>query len=107
MTDVLVVFVTVGDKDEAVAISRTLVGEKLVACVNMIPQIRSIYWWKDELCDDSETLLMMKTSKAMFESLKGRICELHSYEVPEIIAMKVEQGLPDYLNWVIQNTSQQ
>jgi periplasmic divalent cation tolerance protein len=105
MTDVLVVFVTVGNGDEAAAIARTLVEEKLVACVNMIPQIRSLYWWKGEVCDDQEVLLIMKTPRGMFAALQQRIRQLHSYEVPEIIALSVEQGLPEYLQWVLRSTS--
>jgi len=106
MTNVLVVFVTVGNGDEAFTISRTLVEEKLVACVNIVPQIRSIYWWKEEICDDQEVLLVMKTPTTMFDSLQNRVRELHSYEVPEIVALPVEKGLPDYLNWVVESTSQ-
>ncbi|MGA7876013.1 MAG: divalent-cation tolerance protein CutA [Desulfoferrobacter sp.] len=106
MTNVLVVFVTVGNGDEAFTISRTLVEEKLVACVNIVPQIRSIYWWKEEVCDDQEVLLVMKTPTTMFDSLQNRVRELHSYEVPEIVALSVEKGLPDYLNWVVESTSQ-
>lgn len=106
MTNVLVVFVTVGNGDEAFTISRTLVEEKLVACVNIVPQIRSIYWWKEEVCDDQEVLLVMKTPTTMFDSLQNRVRELHSYEVPEIVAFSVEKGLPDYLNWVVESTSQ-
>lgn len=105
MTDVLVVFVTVGNGDEAATIARTLVEEKLVACVNMIPQIRSLYWWKGEVCDDQEILLIMKTPRGMFEALQQRIRQLHSYEVPEIIALSVERGLPEYLQWVLRSTS--
>ncbi|MDY0040438.1 MAG: divalent-cation tolerance protein CutA [Desulforhabdus sp.] len=106
MANILVVFVTVGDGDEAFRIGRSLVEEKLVACVNMIPQIRSIYWWKGEVCDDQEVLLVMKTPSYMFDSLQSRIRELHSYELPEIIALPVDRGLPEYLDWVVENTIQ-
>ncbi len=106
MTNVLVVFVTVGNGAEAFTISRTLVEEKLVACVNIVPQIRSVYWWKEEVCDDQEVLLVMKTPTSLFDSLQNRVRELHSYEVPEIVALSVEKGLPDYLNWVVESTSQ-
>ena len=106
MAEVLVVFVTVGNEEEALTIGRTLVEEKLVACVNLVPQIRSIYWWKGEVCDDQELLLVMKTTTSMFDSLQSRIRELHSYEVPEIVALSVAKGLPDYLNWVVESISQ-
>lgn len=103
MTDILLVFVTVGNGDEAATIARTLVEEKLVACVNIISRIRSLYWWKGEVCDDSEFLLLMKTTKAGYEDLERRIRLLHNYEVPEIVAISVEQGLPDYLQWVVRS----
>ena len=106
MAEVLVVFVTVGNEEEALTIGRTLVEEKLVACVNLVPQIRSIYWWKGEVCDDQELLLVMKTTASMFDSLQSRIRELHSYEVPEIVALSVAKGLPDYLKWVVESISQ-
>lgn len=106
MAEVLVVFVTVGNEEEALTIGRTLVEEKLVACVNLVPQIRSIYWWKGEVCDDQELLLVMKTTTSMFDSLQSRIRELHSYEVPEIVALSVAKGLPDYLKWVVESISQ-
>jgi periplasmic divalent cation tolerance protein len=106
MADVLVVFVTVGNGDEALKIGRALVEEKLVACVNIIGQIRSLYWWRGEVCDDQEVLLVMKSPSALFETLQNRIRELHSYEVPEVIAVRVERGLPDYLNWVIESTQE-
>lgn len=105
MADVLMVFVTVGDGDEAFRIGRTLVEEKLVACVNMVPQVRSIYWWKGEVCDDQEVLLIMKTSESNFDVLRSRVRELHSYELPEIIALQVDRGLPEYLSWVMENTA--
>lgn len=104
MTEISVVFVTVGNVEEASKIGRALVEEKLIACVNIIPQIHSIYWWKGKICDDQECLLIMKTRSSLFPSLKDRIRRLHSYEVPEIIAFPIAQGLPDYLNWVVENT---
>jgi len=106
MTDISVVFVTMGKPEEASAMGRVLVEEKLVACVNIIPRIRSIYWWKGEVCDDEEVLIIMKTRTSLVPSLKNRIRELHSYEVPEIISFKVDQGLQDYLDWVVESTVQ-
>jgi periplasmic divalent cation tolerance protein len=104
MTDVSVVFVTVGNMDEALAIGRTLVEERQVACANIISQVHSVYRWKGEVCNDQECLIIMKTESALFASLRDRIRELHSYEVPEIIAFPVSQGLPEYLDWVVRNT---
>jgi periplasmic divalent cation tolerance protein len=104
MTDVLIVFVTVGHMDEALKIGRTLVEERQVACANIVPQIHSVYRWKGEVCNNQECLVIMKTESSLFPSLQGRIRQLHSYEVPEIIAFPVTRGLPEYLEWVVQNT---
>lgn len=100
--DVIVVLVTVGNSEEAAKIARTIVEEKLAACVNLVPSIRSIYFWKGEVCDDQETLLMIKTRETLFDRLRLRICELHGYEVPEIIAVKLHAGHEPYLSWVIE-----
>ncbi|NTW36711.1 MAG: divalent-cation tolerance protein CutA, partial [Syntrophobacteraceae bacterium] len=91
MTEVSVVFVTVGKEAEAVEIAQTLVREQRVACVNIISGVRSIYRWKGEVCDDQEWLLIMKTRTSLIASLRDRIRELHSYEVPEIIAFPIDQ----------------
>ncbi len=104
MSRISVVLVTVGDAEEALTIARTLVEEKLVACVQIIPGIRSIYRWKGDVCDEEEKLLLMKTRSALFPALQDRIRQLHSYEVPEIVSFPIAAGLPDYLNWVIENT---
>jgi periplasmic divalent cation tolerance protein len=104
MSAVSLVMVTVGDGEEALTIARTLIEERIVACVNIVPRIRSIYRWKGEVCDEAEQLLIMKTRSDLFPRLQKRIVELHSYEVPEIISFPIAKGLPDYLNWVIENT---
>jgi periplasmic divalent cation tolerance protein len=104
MSEISVLFVTVGSEEEASRIGRALVEEKLVACVNMLPRIRSIYWWKGEVCDSEEYLLIMKSRSSLFAALQSRIRELHSYEVPEIIAFPIARGLPEYLDWVLENT---
>jgi periplasmic divalent cation tolerance protein len=102
--DVIVVWVTVGKSDEAVKIARTIVEEKLAACVNIVPAIRSVYFWKGEVCDDQESLLMIKTKAELFDRLRARIVELHSYEVPEIIAVRLSDGHQPYLSWVEETT---
>ncbi len=104
MSEVSVVFVTVGNEEEAASIAGALVAEKLVACVNIVPRIRSVYWWKGEVCDEPEVLMIMKTRTSLFLDLQSRVRELHSYEVPEIIAFPVSDGLPAYLDWVVEST---
>jgi len=104
MSGVSIVYVTAGSEEEALKIGRTLVAERLVACANVIPRIRSIYRWKGEICEEEEVLLVMKTRSFLFPSLMQRVLELHSYEVPEIVAFPIAQGLPGYLDWVLENT---
>jgi periplasmic divalent cation tolerance protein len=104
MSAISIVMVTVGDGEEALSIARTLVEEKLAACVNMVPRIRSIYRWKGEICDEEEHLLIMKTRSELYPVLQNRIRQLHSYEVPEIIAFPIAEGLPEYLSWVMDST---
>jgi len=105
MSAISIVMVTVGNGEEALSIARTLVEEKLVACVNMVPRIRSIYRWKGEICDEEEQLLIMKTRSELYPALQSRIRQIHSYEVPEIITFPVTDGLSEYLNWVVDSTS--
>jgi periplasmic divalent cation tolerance protein len=86
-----------------VKISRVLVTEKLAACCNIIPGLRSVFTWKGELCDEAECLLVIKTRAEIYERLEKRIQELHPYEVPEILALTVNRGLSNYLKWVDEN----
>ncbi|HSM03882.1 MAG TPA: divalent-cation tolerance protein CutA [Longimicrobiales bacterium] len=101
--DVFVVLVT-APPDEASALARTLVGEGRAACVNLLPSVTSVYRWKGKVQEDGETLLVFKTSRAALPDLVRRIEELHSYDVPECIAVPVTSGLPAYLDWVIHET---
>ena len=106
MDDTVMVLVTVGNEEEAVKIAQALVGDHIVACANIVPQIRSIYFWKGEVCDDKEVLVIFKTVAARFAALKERILQLHSYEVPEIISFSIREGNPAYLRWVVEETKQ-
>lgn len=96
----LIIFCTVPDEDSAVMISNKLVSEKLAACCNIIRGIRSIYFWEDKVCDDSELLLVIKTKKAVYEKLEERVINLHPYSVPEILAFPIQQGHDNYLKWI-------
>ena len=100
----LVVLITTSNEEEAVLISRTLVEERLIACANRIP-VRSMYRWKGKIEDDSEVLLICKTVEGHLDKLIERVRELHSYEVPEIVAVPVVGGSDDYLKWVEESTS--
>ncbi len=100
MTDKIVVLSTCASSEEAERIARTLVEKKLAACVNILPVVRSIYRWKGAIEDDQETLLLIKTSRALFGDLRVEIQKLHSYEVPEAIAIPIVDGLERYLKWM-------
>ena len=89
--------------EAAKSIARTLVESKLAACVNIVPQITSIYSWKGEIVEDNEFLLIVKSKSEAYDKLESEIKELHSYEVPEIIAFDINKGLPEYLRWIEEN----
>ena len=97
---VRVVLITAPDRDTGTALARALVGEKLAACVNLVPGIRSIYRWEGEVEEGDEVLMVVKTRAARCEALAARVRDLHPYDVPEVIEMPVEGGSPAYLDWV-------
>lgn len=125
-----VVVSTTSNIDEAKKIAHGLVNNKLAACVNIIPGVTSVYFWKadceqrledgggettsgtpfmasnqaNEVCEDSELVLFIKTQKNLFDKVKNFIVENHSYELPEVIMLPIENGLEGYLNWVKENT---
>lgn len=95
-----VVFITASTEDEAANIAKALVEARLAGCVNIIKNIRSIYSWEGKIEDEAEVLMIVKTRKALFDSLVKKVKELHSYTVPEIIALPVVEGSEDYLEWL-------
>lgn len=105
LPDVLIVYCTCPDEATAAGIADTLVGERLAACVSRVPGVTSVYLWEEAVEHDTEVLLLIKTTAARFDSLRARLCELHPYELPEIIATQVTAGLPAYLQWVSTCTS--
>ena len=102
--DFIIVFVTVSNEDEALKIARYVVEHRLAACTNIVHGIRSIYRWKEEICDDRELLCIMKTKKTLFKTLRDAIKQIHSYEVAEIIATPLVEGAEDYLRWLDRET---
>ncbi len=96
----VMVYVTASSRDEAEKISLALVEEKLAACVTLIPEVYSRYWWQGKIESGPECLLVMKTFSSHFKRLSARIHELHSYKVPEILAIPVVMGSPPYLSWM-------
>ncbi len=104
MTDALVVLVTAPSAERAAEIARALVEERLAACGNVVPGVRSIYRWEGKVQDEEEALLVLKTTRARFEALRDRVLALHPSEVPEVIALPVEAGSARYLAWIADET---
>lgn len=96
----IVVFITAPNEDEAAKISKALVEARLAGCVNIIKNIRSIYSWQGKIEDEREVLMIVKTQKPLFDSLMKKVKELHSYKVPEIIALPIVDGSVEYLMWL-------
>jgi periplasmic divalent cation tolerance protein len=104
MTEYIIIFITASTEEEAARISHALVGERLAACVNIIRSVRSIYRWQGRVEDEQEVLMVAKTEKSLFERLQERVKELHSYAVPEIVALPLAGGSKEYLDWLGQET---
>ena len=97
----LVVLTTVPDEAKGAEIARALVGEKLAACVNVVPGLRSIYRWEGKIEDDREALLVAKVPSARFAAYAARVAALHPYQVPEVVALRAEAVSESYLRWCL------
>jgi periplasmic divalent cation tolerance protein len=104
MTDCVVVFVTAPNEEEAVKMSKDIVEARLAACANIVGSVRSIYRWEGKVQDDAEVLVVLKTRRSLFPQLQTRVKELHSYSVPEVIALPVVGGSEEYLRWIAEET---
>jgi len=100
MEEYIAVFITASSQHEAAKIAGTLVEERLAACVNIIPSIRSIYWWEGKVNDESEALMIAKTRRSMFGRLTERLRAIHSYQIPEVIGIGIVEGSGQYLAWI-------
>ncbi len=96
----MVMITTAADEEQGAAIARELVSRRLAACVNLVPGIRSFYRWQGEICDDAEVLLVIKTTAAEVDKVTATIQEIHSYDLPEILAFEVAAGEPGFLEWL-------
>ncbi|MGB7130820.1 MAG: divalent-cation tolerance protein CutA [Candidatus Sulfotelmatobacter sp.] len=105
MTDKRIVLTTTGSEAEGRIIARHLVEQRLAACVNIVPQAVSIYRWKDKVEEAGEWLLIIKTNEAAFNRVREAIAKLHSYELPECICLKIEDGSSAYLHWIDESIS--
>jgi len=103
MTDKIVVLCTCATADEAERLARELVGARLAACVSIVPGLRSFYRWQGKLEDAAEHLLLIKSSRERFAELRAAIERLHSYDVPEVVALPIVDGAPNYLEWLQKN----
>jgi periplasmic divalent cation tolerance protein len=105
MQEFIVVYVTAGSAAEGDRLARALVEERLAACVNRVAPVHSVYRWEGKLEQSEEQLLIIKTQKERFSALEKRVRELHSYAVPEIIALPIIDGSQDYLRWLSEQTT--
>ena len=94
------VITTVGDEEQANLLARELVARRQAACVNIVSGVRSVYRWEGKICKDSEYLLVIKTAAAEYPAVEATLRELHSYELPEILAVSFPRGEPRFLSWI-------
>lgn len=104
MSDKIVILVTCNSRSEAEKISRILVEARLIACANIVPSVQSIFRWQGEVCNEQEVLIIMKSVKTNLDRIIAKTKAVHSYDVPEIIALPIVAGSSDYLKWVEQET---
>jgi periplasmic divalent cation tolerance protein len=100
----IVVFVTCANKNQANKIAQALIKQKLAACVNLVNPVNSLFWWQKKVDSSKEVLLIIKTKKKLFGKLEKLVKSLHSYEVPEIIALPIIMGNKKYLDWINDST---
>jgi periplasmic divalent cation tolerance protein len=100
---ILLALSTFPDTETARRISNQMVTEKLAACANILPKIESIYRWKEKIETGNETMVFFKVSENRYEQFQNKVRLLHPYEVPEIICVKIDNGLPEYLSWIADN----
>jgi periplasmic divalent cation tolerance protein len=100
----IVVLITASSEKEAQKIGQTLIEQKLAACANLIREVHSIFFWQGKICQENEALILVKTRADLFEPLMAQVKALHSYTVPEIIALPIVKGSEDYLRWIREST---
>ena len=103
-SEVVLIYLTIGDREKALTLARALVRERLLACANVVPGITSVYEWQGKICEEGEALLVGKTTRARLDALKARVQALHDYECPCLVALSVTDGLPPFLAWVAEMT---
>ena len=101
-----IVLSTAGSEEEGARIAKSLLERKLCACVNLVPKIRSLYRWEGEVQDDAEVLLIMKTTQDKLQALSDHLAQIHSYDVPEMLAIAVDKGSASYLEWLAESCAE-
>ena len=96
----IVIFVTAKDAVEAKIISDQLLEKKLIACANIVEGVQSVFWWQGKIDQAKETLIILKSKRSLFKKIVKTVKAYHSYEVPEVIALPIVDGNPDYLRWI-------
>jgi periplasmic divalent cation tolerance protein len=104
MTNARIILTTAGSQEEADKIAHALVERRLAACVNIVPQIGSVYRWQGKVETATEWLLLIKTQAALYQRVRDAVKELHSYDLPECVMLDVTAGSQEYLDWITQNT---
>lgn len=99
----IIVLMTTSTKQEATNIVKVLLKERLIACANIVDSVSSFFWWQDKIEQEKEVLVIMKSQQDLFEKLSKKVQELHSYDVPEILALPIVDGSQAYLNWIKEN----
>jgi len=94
------IYITTSTEAEAIEIGKKLLEGKLVACVNILPSAKSFYWWEGKIEEGSEAVLIAKTTGRMVEKVKEKVCELHSYECPCVVALNIDGGNDNFLDWI-------
>ncbi len=105
MSSVRLIYVTCESTEQAQRLAHTLLAERLAACANILPGMQSIYWWQGQVEQATETVLILKTQAALEDSLIGRVRDLHSYELPCVLSWPIAEGNPNYLQWIINETT--
>ncbi|WP_457755979.1 divalent-cation tolerance protein CutA [Thermodesulfatator indicus] len=102
--EVIIFYVTCGSEAEAQKIAKSLLEERLIACANLYPAIKSLYWWEGKIQEDHEVVLIMKTRKDLAPKVTTRVKELHSYECPCILTFSVKEGYEPFIDWIKKET---
>lgn len=99
-----IVYITTADLDEARHIARELVSARLAACANILDGMKSVFWWDDQVQEDNETVLIVKTRADLVEDLVAKVDQLHSYDIPCVVALPIAEGNPRFLRWIQDET---